>query len=89
MIPINSNFMFPSYAWLCALALLHRPLNRVKLILVGKNLQEKSSYFTLKLYFCLNPKWGNMFFRAELQIDSKNSNSEISESTLYEIWEDA
>ena len=55
----------------------------VKLILIGPNLCENCSYFTLK-GFVFNSFGGNVLLAGELQIGAKNSNVYISRASS--LW---
>ena len=83
-ISVDSNFTYTSYAWLCAVALLHRLLCYIK--------SRRQDFMWKLLLFHTETisasfLWGNALLGGELQIDAKNSNFEISESTLYIISE--
>ena len=69
-ISVNSDFLFVSYAWLGALALLHKFSDKKWLYSWGNNC-------------CSIPLGGNVLLGGKQQIDAKNYNFEIFESTLY------
>ena len=79
-ISVDSNILFTSYTWLCALILLHRLLCLIK---------SRTQEFLQKLLL-FHPEiisaqflWENVFLSGELFIDVKNSNFKILESALY------
>ena len=70
---VESNFTFTSYGCLCALALLHRLLNKFS----DTRHFAKSGCNFIRKWFLKEP-FGEMCFLEELQIDAKMSNLKAS-----------